>query len=472
VILLLKLIVLQIIMGKFNFPRGTSKKGQAAFREAFGRVAELRSFLRGGTPILALTATASKEMRKRLAKFIGISRNCFEVVVSPNKDNIRFTVVQTSDSLDCFGWLVEMLKRDKERTPLTIIFCQVVNDIVTILSYLLLKLGSSGLYMSNATEQAECPVHQRCLIGVYYSQTPQSLKDSITCSFDGDAGYVRVVIASSSLSMGIDFPNVKYVIHFGPSRSLTGQLQEAGRAGRDGSSAYSIITYLPKHMKCCDKQVKEALKAGQNSCIRKALLSPFDENVSSNDPQHTCCNVCHSLCKCDGESCSVPLFPFDIPPKEDECSHTFIRAVSNEDRECLEDALKELLVTLQSQTQLSVLSYNAVELSGIDSGSIKQIVENVEHIRDANDLIRYCPFSSVKLLIVILELMQEIFQDIEISEELYNVSSTSERLMNDVMRDMEITKQPLNEEEIEESLAHASSDLLLDDYPQCKLKYS
>ena len=51
--------------------RGLGKKGKAAFREAFGRVAELRSCLESGTPLLALTATANKEMRKILLGALG-----------------------------------------------------------------------------------------------------------------------------------------------------------------------------------------------------------------------------------------------------------------------------------------------------------------------------------------------------------------------------------------------------------------
>ena len=100
-------------------------------------------------------------------------------------------------------------------------------------------------------------------MGVYYSQTPQSLKDTVTTSFEGD-GFTRVAIASSSLSMGVDFPNVKYVIHFGPSKSLSSQLQEAGRAGCDGSEAFNIIMYLPKHIRNCERQVKHAINSGED----------------------------------------------------------------------------------------------------------------------------------------------------------------------------------------------------------------
>ena len=67
----------------------------------------------------------------------------------------------------------------------------------------------------------------------YITQTPKDAKDKITSSFECIKGSIRVVIGSTSLSMGVDFPHVRYVVHFGPSKNLTSHLQEAGRAGRD-----------------------------------------------------------------------------------------------------------------------------------------------------------------------------------------------------------------------------------------------
>jgi hypothetical protein len=66
---------MQCITTFLSLTRGTSRKGQAAFREAFSRVSELRSFLPRGTPPLALTVTDDEDMRKRLAKFIGFPRD-------------------------------------------------------------------------------------------------------------------------------------------------------------------------------------------------------------------------------------------------------------------------------------------------------------------------------------------------------------------------------------------------------------
>lgn len=69
-------------------------------------------------------------------------------------------------------------------------------------------------------------------------------------SLKGD-GRIRVVVASSALSMGVNFPDVRYVINWGPARNLLDQLQEAGRAGRDGIQSHNIIIYHGQQLIHC-----------------------------------------------------------------------------------------------------------------------------------------------------------------------------------------------------------------------------
>ena len=79
---------------------------------------------------------------------------------------------------------------------------------LSVLTFFLTELGQSGVYF-----EGEGPIDEKCVVWVYYSQTPQSHKDCITKSFEGLSGHVRVVFASTSL-MGVDFPNVKNVVHY------------------------------------------------------------------------------------------------------------------------------------------------------------------------------------------------------------------------------------------------------------------
>ena len=161
------------------------------------------------------------------------------------------------------------VKKRKERLSLHDYFCcQTVNDIALILSYFLTNLGE------DAYVEGEAPLAERCLVIVYYSVTPEKMKERVKSSFESGAGTARIVIATTSLSMGVDFPCVTYVVHFGPSGDLVSHLQEAGLAGRDGKSqAHNVIVYLGKHEALCDNDMKTVFKSKE--CVRKLLLSPL-----------------------------------------------------------------------------------------------------------------------------------------------------------------------------------------------------
>ena len=64
-------------------------------------------------------------------------------------------------------------------------------------------------------------------------------------SFKKDQGIIRVVIATSASSMGVNFPDVKYIIHAGPARSQVDHIQKAGRAGRNREKAHDVTIFRP-----------------------------------------------------------------------------------------------------------------------------------------------------------------------------------------------------------------------------------
>ena len=151
--------------------------------------------------MLALTATADKSMRERLCKLLGFKGHK-ELIISPNKENICLSVISCDKTFPCFNWLVDIIKEKKAESPLMIIFCHTVSDIVLVLSTLLMKLGN------NAYLKGSDPAPNRCILAVYYSATPESAKTRVTNSFSF-SGNARAVIASTSLSMEIDFPHVR-----------------------------------------------------------------------------------------------------------------------------------------------------------------------------------------------------------------------------------------------------------------------
>ena len=86
------------------------------------------------------------------------------------------------------------VKKRKERLSLHDYFCcQTVNDIALILSYFLTNLGE------DAYVEGEAPLAERCLVIVYYSVTPEKMKERVKSSFESGAGTARIVIATTSL---------------------------------------------------------------------------------------------------------------------------------------------------------------------------------------------------------------------------------------------------------------------------------
>ena len=133
-------------------------------------------------------------------------------------------------------WLVELTKQQLEKTPKTIIFCNTLKDIASVVNLLLLKLG----------EYAYVPVGSRnvedLVIGIFHSVSLPEKKEKLMTEFRLQTKK-RIVVASTALSMGVNFGDIRYVINWGPVRNLLDQLQEAGRAGRDGLRAHIIIVY-------------------------------------------------------------------------------------------------------------------------------------------------------------------------------------------------------------------------------------
>lgn len=230
--------------------------------------------------------------------------------VSVNNENIRFSAKDVKRGLSCFNWLVDKIGTEQEQTPKTIVFCRSINDVSVVLSYLLKKLGHLAYIDENKSKA-------KCLLGVYHSNSPAELKERVRKSFKNDDGPIRVVIATSALSLGVNFKDIRYVIHYGPAPDLRSHLQEAGRAGRDGKEAHNITFYHGQQLRLCDKKIKACFKI--DTCLRVALFKDFFFfDIQSLPEGHRCCHNCHRMCKCGGNKCNVQLPAFEGSTSDQE----------------------------------------------------------------------------------------------------------------------------------------------------------
>lgn len=325
--------------------------------------------------------------------------------VSVNNENIRFSAKDVKRGLSCFNWLVDKIGTEQEQTPKTIVFCRSINDVSVVLSYLLKKLGHLAYIDENKSKT-------KCLLGVYHSNSPAELKERVRKSFKNDDGPIRVVIATSALSLGVNFKDIRYVIHYGPAPDLRSHLQEAGRAGRDGKEAHNITFYHGQQLRLCDKKIKACFKI--DTCLRVALFKDFVRDIKSLPEGHRCCHNCHRMCKCGGNKCNVQLPAFEGSTSDQESKSGRTRSITTEDENDLRSALFEIQETLNQNISFPILG-NTVMAHGFSDDVIEGIVSEASHIFDIEYLIENHNITSMQLARDIVEIFSEQFEDIDVS---------------------------------------------------------
>jgi len=132
------------------------------------------------------------------------------------------------------------------------------------------------------------------LFSFYHSSMPnEDLKDILT-EFRKPDSNTRLLIATVAFGIGINIPDIKYVIHWGAATSVDEYWQEVGRAGRNGQPAHAIMYATPISLINADQAMKD-ICSNLNKCIRKQVLDCLavtgDYQLSYEDPS-TCCSSC------------------------------------------------------------------------------------------------------------------------------------------------------------------------------------
>ena len=171
--------------------------------------------------------------------------------VSPNRHNLRFFArrVKKPQQLKELDWLITLLRNEGVECPKTIAFSSTINELALITNYIMSKLGRKMF------SPAYSPVQDNCLIGIYHSNSWRNNKNRVMEQFKG-SGVKRVVVASTALFMGVNFPDVRYFINWGPARSILDQHQEAGRAGRDGEKSHVIVLFNGRKLHTVNRKSK------------------------------------------------------------------------------------------------------------------------------------------------------------------------------------------------------------------------
>ena len=256
------------------------------FRPDYRNLKSLREIF-PNVPIIALTATATKKVRKDILKQLSL-QNPQIFVSSFNRKNLNLIVMEKKNA---FNKLLELLVKHKEGT--VIIYCFSRKDSEKIARNLIDK-GFNALPYHAGLDNEIRKHNQELFIN----------------------NKVKIIVATIAFGMGINKPDVRMIVHYTFPKSVEGYYQEIGRAGRDGISSDCILFYS-----CGDKRkheffinqlkdvniqkiAKEKLSqiinySEMDKCRRKYLLEYFGEDFLEDNCNG--CDVCSGILELSGK---------------------------------------------------------------------------------------------------------------------------------------------------------------------------
>ena len=332
------------------------------FRPEYRRIRPIINEI-GNAPIIALTATATDKVRTDIKKNLAIV-DAVEFKSSFNRPNLYYEVRPKTKDVD--KDIIKFIKQHPGKSG--IIYC---------------------LSRKKVEELAEILRANDIKAQAYHAGLDSGLRSQTQDDFLMEK--IDVIVATIAFGMGIDKPDVRFVIHYDIPKSLEGYYQETGRAGRDGGEGLCITFYSNKDLQKLDKFMEgkpvaeqdigrqllqeTAAYAETSVCRRKMLLHYFGE-VYEQDNCHNCDNCLHPKTKIEAKDQLVIVLNTVIAIKENFRSDYVIDFImGRETDEILAHKHQELEMFGAGEDDDEKL-WNPVIRQALIAGYLKKDVEN------------------------------------------------------------------------------------------------
>lgn len=246
------------------------------FRPEYAALGQLKEMF-PGVPLVALTATADSQTRADILRVLGL-RDAKRFVTGFDRPNIRYAVLEKHKP---FEQLLTFLKQRRSQSG--IVYALSRKKVEEVAARLRTQGWSAAAYHAGMSPEHRATVQEAFL------------RDS-----------TRIVVATVAFGMGIDKPNVRFVVHYDLPKHIEGYYQETGRAGRDGLASDALLLFGSQDVVTARRLIENNPNEAQQrievhklnamialaesvTCRRRVLLGYFGERLAEDCGN---CDVC------------------------------------------------------------------------------------------------------------------------------------------------------------------------------------